>query len=77
MWQYNIEDRITAVSNFIMIANLLIKMNNFNTSFAILAGLQLSAIYRLKLIERLSKGKQKLFSDLVFFFIFFYFFNIF
>jgi Rap guanine nucleotide exchange factor 1 len=53
------------MGNFITLAQHLRKLNNFNTTFAILAGLELSAIFRLKLLEKLPKAKQKMYSDLI------------
>jgi hypothetical protein len=53
------------MGNFVTLAYLLKKMNNFNTAFSILAGLQLTAIYRLKLDEKIAKNKQKTYNELV------------
>ena len=53
------------MSNFVTLAQYLRKINNFNTAFSIIAGLQLTAVYRLKLDEQIPKNKQKIYNELL------------
>jgi len=65
LWQPDIENRIAVFSTFITIADKLLQLNNFNSLFAILAGLQLSAIYRLQLHEKINKKKKSKYEQLL------------
>lgn len=48
LWQETLKGRVRAYSKMVNIAELLYKLNNFNSLMAVLAGLNTSAVYRLK-----------------------------
>merc|ERR1712137_1127881 len=59
VWQENLKGRIKALTKFINIANHLRKLNNFNSLMAILAGINTSAVYRLKFTREGLNAKAK------------------
>eukprot|EP01114_Cavostelium_apophysatum_P013255 TRINITY_DN3165_c0_g1_i1.p1 TRINITY_DN3165_c0_g1~~TRINITY_DN3165_c0_g1_i1.p1 ORF type:complete len:806 (+),score=184.24 TRINITY_DN3165_c0_g1_i1:117-2534(+) len=65
IWQFETSSMVAATSNFISIAQRLRDRNNFSSLFAVLAGLQLAPIYRLNLIEKMSKQQQGAYENLL------------
>jgi len=63
LWQERLKDRQRMLQKFIRIALKLDKLNNFNTLLAIIAGLNISAVHRLKFsFEGLPNQTQKDFA---------------
>lgn len=62
LWQEQLAQRVRIFSRFIHVAKHLFDMNNFNATMAILSGLNISAIYRLKftVAELPKKDRQTL-----------------
>jgi son of sevenless-like protein len=66
LWNPKLVDRTNAMVRLIQVAEHLRKVNNFNTMFAIISGLQLSSINRLKFTrEKIPKKIQQTFDSLV------------
>jgi len=65
LWQHSPENRLLAMTRFIIIAKQLVTLNNFNDMFAIVSALQSSSIYRLKCREKLKKKTRIILEELV------------
>jgi len=48
LWNARMGDRVKVIDKFIRVANFLRVLNNFNTLIAVIAGLNMSAVSRLK-----------------------------
>lgn len=65
LWQDSLKDRIRALTKLINVAMHLRKLNNFNSVMAVLAGINTSAVYRLKHTKAaLSQQSQQIFQEL-------------
>eukprot|EP01113_Clastostelium_recurvatum_P033165 TRINITY_DN4354_c0_g1_i1.p1 TRINITY_DN4354_c0_g1~~TRINITY_DN4354_c0_g1_i1.p1 ORF type:complete len:1180 (+),score=354.98 TRINITY_DN4354_c0_g1_i1:100-3639(+) len=66
LWCQRLQERADTFTNAINVAQALRKMGNFNSTMAVISGLQLAAINRLKhTYEKVPARKQQVFNDLM------------
>mmetsp|Transcript_6017 Transcript_6017/g.9086 ORF Transcript_6017/g.9086 Transcript_6017/m.9086 type:complete len:537 (-) Transcript_6017:66-1676(-) len=65
LWQETLRGRVRAFTKMVNIAQLMLKLNNFNSLMAILAGINTSAIYRLKFTrDQIPNATKQLLEEL-------------